>query len=152
MPFRMILLISTAASCLIFLGCTAATPQWRIDQNASLYESLSADHKALASKGKVAPGMSQSAVYLALGTPTRKIRGHRSDAPFERWEYLRRQPHLHHSFYAYQGLSFGRHSSAFGSFGVAPSIHYLPSHSGSVTFREGVVESWEFSNPRPRSY
>ena len=95
---RIFLLMATAAGCTIFLSCTAVTPEWRINQNASLYESLSESHRALASQGRIAKGMPQSAVYFALGTPTQKVRGHRSGTPFERWDYFRRQPHLHHSF------------------------------------------------------
>ena len=96
--------------------------------------------------------MTEPAVYLALGNPTRKVRGYRSDAPYERWEYSRMQPHMHHSFYAYQGLGLGRHRGSYGSFSLAPSIHYIPSRSASVTFRNGVVDSWEFSSPHPLTH
>ncbi len=144
-------LVASAASCMIFLGCTAATPDWRINQNDSLYQSLSEEHRRLASEGEIAKGMPQTAVYLAMGNPTRKVRGYHSDAPFERWEYLRRQPHFHHSLYAYQGLRFGRHGGNYGGFGLAPSIHYTPTHAATVTFRNGVVDSWETSNLRPSS-
>ena len=144
-------LVASAASCMIFLGCTAATPDWRINQNDSLYQSLSEEDRRLASEGEIAKGMPQTAVYLAMGNPTRKVRGYHSDAPFERWEYLRRQPHFHHSLYAYQGLRFGRHGGNYGGFGLAPSIHYTPTHAATVTFRNGVVDSWETSNLRPSS-
>ena len=143
--------VASAASCLIFLSCTATTPAWRINQNASLYQSLSEEHRRLASEGGIAKGMPHKAVYLAMGNPTRKVRGYRSDAPFERWEYLRRQPHFHHSFYAYQGLRFGRHGGTYGSFGLAPSIHYNLTHAATVTFLNGVVDSWEISNLRASS-
>lgn len=149
---RIILLLALATSSAIFLGCTAASPQWRITQNTSIYESLSDDHQKLASKGRIAKGMTEPAVYLALGNPARKIRGYRSDAPYERWEYSRMQPHMHHSFYAYQGLGLGRHGGSYGGFGLAPSIHYIPSQSASVTFRNGVVDSWEFSSPQPSAH
>ena len=143
--------VASAASCMIFLSCTAATPEWRINQNASLYQSLSEEHRRLASEGGIAKGMPPKAVYIAMGNPTRKVRGYRSDAPFERWEYLRRQPHFHHSFYAYQGLRFGRHGGTYGSFGLAPSIHYNLTHAATVTFLNGVVDSWEISNLRTSS-
>ena len=151
MRLPIIPLIAAAANCMVFLSCTAVTPEWRINQNASLYKSLSEEHRHLASKGEITKGMPQNAVYFAMGNPTRKIRGYDADAPFERWEYLRRQPHFHHSFYAYQSLGFGRHGGTYGGLGLAPSIHYTSTHAASVTFRNGVVESWELSNFRSSS-
>ena len=151
MRFSILPLIAAAANCMVFLSCTAVTPEWRINQNASLYKSLSEEHRRLASKGEITKGMPQNAVYFAMGNPTRKIRGYHADASFERWEYLRRQPHFHHSLYAYQGLGFGRHGGNYGGFGLAPSIHYTPTHAATVTFRNGVVDSWETSNFLPSS-
>ena len=144
-PLRTLALLAASAGCLGILSCTQGTPQSRIDRNASLYDSLPGKQRELVSRGRIAKGMSQSAVYLALGPPSRKIHGFREDAPFERWDYTRLQPHFHHSLRSYQG--FSRHGGRYHGFGFFPSIGYLPYRSASVTFRKNVVESWEHLEP-----
>ena len=149
---RILISLTVATGSLTTLSCMVATPQWRIERNTSLYHSLPDKHREMASRGTITKGMSQPAVYLALGTPSRKIRGFRNNASFERWDYTRLQPHFHHSFHTYHGYGSGRHGSRYHGFGFSPSIGYLPSRSASVTFQNGLVESWEFLDPRNSSH
>ena len=149
---RILIFLTVATGSLATLSCMVATPQWRIERNASLYESLPDNHRDLAGRGRITKGMSQSAVYLALGTPSRKVRGFRNNTSFERWDYTRLQPHFHHSFHTYHGYGLGRHGIRYHGFGFAPSIGYLPSRSASVTFRDSRVESWELLDPRNSSH
>ncbi len=149
---RTLTLLATATGCLATVSCTLGTPQARINRNPSLYDSLPDNHRELVNQGRIAKGMSQSAVHLALGPPNRKIQGFRDDASFERWDYTRLQPHFHHSFHTYHGYGLGRHGIRYHGFGFAPSIGYLPSRSASVTFRDSRVESWELLDPRNSSH
>lgn len=142
---RTLILLAAATGCLATLSCTLGTPQARIDRNTSLYDSLPGSHRELAGQGRIAKGMSQSAVYFALGPPNRKIQGFRDDASFERWDYTRLQPHFHHSFHSYQGLS--SHGGHYHGFGFFPAVGYLPYRSASVIFRKEVVDSWERLDP-----
>ena len=147
---RTLALLATATGCLATVSCTLGTPQARINRNPSLYDSLPDNHRELVNQGRIAEGMSQSAVHLALGPPNRKIQGFRDDASFERWDYTRLQPHFHHSFHSYQGLS--SYGDRYHGFGFFPAVGYLPYRSASVTFRKKVVDSWERLDPEHFSH
>jgi len=149
-PLRTLSALAASIGCLGILSCTQGTPQARIDRNASLYESLSGKHQELVSQGRIAKGMSQSAVHLALGPPSRRIQGFREDASFERWEYTRLQPHFHHTLQSYQALS--SYGGPYHGFGFSPVVGYLPYRSTSVTFRKKVVDSWERLSPEHFSH
>lgn len=136
-----------------------STPQTRIERNMSLYESLPPKHRELVSQGRIDKGMSTSAVYLALGNPSRKTRGFRDDKSFERWDYTRLQPRYYNSFYSYFGhgyghgygyghrYGYGRYGGRYHGFGFAPTVHYVPYRSASVLFHRGAVDSWEQLEP-----
>ena len=80
---RLLSALAACAAALLASSCMTATPQIRIDRNYSLYESLSPKHQELVQQGRIAKGMSKSAVYLALGDPSRKVRGYRNDRDFD---------------------------------------------------------------------
>lgn len=148
-PLRTLALLTSALGTLLLANCTIGTPQSRIDQNPSLYESLPSKHRELISKGRIAKGMSKSAVFLALGDPNRKTEGFRDDAAFERWDYTRLQPQYYNSFHSYHGFGHGhgRRGRHFHGYGFSPTIEYVPYRSASVLFRKGSVDSWERLDP-----
>jgi len=85
---RRLFLISTlglVAGALILESCS--TPETRISEHPDLYQSLSHRDQALATQGKIRAGMSRSAVWLAWGSPDRKIIGNVSGTPIETWVY-----------------------------------------------------------------
>ena len=142
--------LSCFAACAVAVlatSCTMSTPQARIERNVSLYDSLPPKHRELVSQGRIAKGMSTSAVYLALGEPSRKTRGFRENQSFERWDYTRMQPHYYNSFYSYFGRGYGRYGGRYSGFGFAPTIEYVPYRSASVLFHGGAVDSWEQLEP-----
>jgi hypothetical protein len=140
---------ATAMGALLLANCTMGTPQSRIDGNYSLYESLPAKHQELVSQGKIAKGMSKSAVFLALGNPSRKSEGFRDDTHFERWNYTRLQPRYYNSFQTIYGHGSSRrgHGRHYHGFAFAPTIEYAPYRSASVLFLRKVVDSWERLEP-----
>lgn len=79
------LLITTAAGALFFGGC--ATPEKRISQNPDLYHSLPVRHQQLVAQGRIAPGMSRDAVWLAWGSPEQKVNGFARGNTTETWVY-----------------------------------------------------------------
>lgn len=145
---RIFTLLAGASSALLLSNCTVGTPQSRIEANHSLYESIPAKHQALVSQGKIAKGMSKSAVFLALGDPSRKTEGFRDNTKFERWDYSRLQPIYTSSFHSFYGHGYGRYGRGrYHGFGFAPTIQYAPYRSASVIFHRDVVDSWEKLGP-----
>src|SRR5947199_10574580 len=62
-----------ALSALIVTSCE--TTESRISKHPEIYQNLSANDRALVSRGQIRPGMSQNTVWLAWGSPDRKITG-----------------------------------------------------------------------------
>src|SRR6516225_5715562 len=67
------LTFGVALSALITTSCE--TTENRISKNPEIYQRLSANDQAVVSRGQIRPGMSQNAVWLAWGSPERKIHG-----------------------------------------------------------------------------
>lgn len=80
------LALCLAASGLILTSCE--TTQDRISKNPEIYQRLSTSDQALVGRGQIRPGMSQNAVWLAWGSPDRKIVGNMAGRPTETWIYI----------------------------------------------------------------
>jgi hypothetical protein len=78
------LVIATAT--LILTSCS--TPQTRISDHPDLYQSLSQKDQALVSQGQIRISMSRTAVWLAWGSPDRKIVGNMGGGVTETWVYI----------------------------------------------------------------
>src|SRR5437773_10101568 len=74
-----------AGSALILASCS--TTETRISGHPEIYQTLSPGDQALVSQGQVRAGMSQGAVWLAWGSPDRKIVGNMRGRPTETWSY-----------------------------------------------------------------
>jgi len=90
---RWVLTLGTPVSALILAGCS--TTETRISGHPEIYQSLSARDQALVSQGQIRDGMSRNAVYLAWGSPDRKIVGNMRGRPTETWVYV------HYTTYSY---------------------------------------------------
>src|SRR5215471_4332918 len=66
---------------------SCSTPETRISERPDLYQSLSHRDQALVSQGQIRIGMSRTAVWLAWGSPDRKIVGNMGGGPTETWLY-----------------------------------------------------------------
>ena len=66
-------------------GCS--TPESRISENRSLYDTLPARQQQLVAQGQIAPGMSKNAVWLAWGNPGQKVNGYARGNATETWIY-----------------------------------------------------------------
>jgi len=153
------LTIGVAASALIFTSCE--TTGNRISKHPEIYQSLSASDQALVSRGQIRPGMSQNAVWLAWGSPERKIAGNMRGHQTETWIYLHYEtaPPLYYG--SAWGYGFGggvaivrtrHHGRGFVFFGdpfydpfyyayIPPSV-LVPSKT--VTFVNGRVVSFQY--------
>ena len=67
------LIIGAAAGAFLITSCETTAD--RISKNPEIYQRLSAQGPGAGSQGQIRPGMSQNAVWLAWGSPDRKIVG-----------------------------------------------------------------------------
>ena len=133
--------LAIATATLLLSSCS--TPQTRISENPNLYQSLSPKDQALVNQGQIRMGMSRSAVWLAWGSPDRKIVGNMGGGTTETWLYI---------YYATYYPPYG----PWGYFGdpfYDPFYYsYIPSISYPakvVTFARGRVVSYQYVASRP---
>ena len=133
--------LAIATATLLLSSCS--TPQTRISENPNLYQSLSPKDQALVNHGQIRMGMSRSAVWLAWGSPDRKIVGNMGGGTTETWLYI---------YYATYYPPYG----PWGYFGdpfYDPFYYsYIPSISYPakvVTFARGRVVSYQYVASQP---
>lgn len=128
-------------------NCSSSSPTGRIEKNPEIYNELSLREQELVSQGQIEEGMSPNGVFLALGSPDRRLEGSAEGKRTMRWDYTGLTPVYRNSFYGGYGRGFGhgrgRRGRGFGSFGFSPSIHYTPTRSHTVWFEDDSVRSWE---------
>ena len=119
---RWVLTLGTPISALILASCS--TTETRISGHPEIYQSLSARDQALVSQGQIRDGMSPNAVYLAWGSPDRKIVGNMRGRPTETWIYVHYTTYSYPYPYPYYGPGYG-FGYGFGltSVGVAERHH-----------------------------
>jgi hypothetical protein len=111
-----------AASAFIFASCS--TTETRISGHPEIYQTLSPNDQALVSQGKIRSGMSQNAVWLAWGSPDRKIAGNMRGRSTETWVYVNytTYPYPYYGPGPYYGAGFG-YGFGFTSVGFVGRHH-----------------------------
>jgi len=155
------LVIRAATSALFVTSCE--TTENRISKHPEIDQRLSANDQAMVSRGQIRPGMSPNAVWLAWGSPERKITGNMRGHPTETWIYISYEtaPYPYGGPYGPWGYGFGpgaafvrtrHHGHGFIFFGspfydpffyayVPPTI---PVPYKIVTFENGRVVSFQY--------
>ncbi len=157
-----------AASALILASCS--TTETRISRHPEIYQTLSSSDQALVSQGQIRAGMSQNAVWLAWGSPDRKIVGNMRGRPTETWIYINYTTYPYPYHYPYYGRGFG-YGFGFTSVGFVGSHHHggrsfvffgdpffdpfyysyippsIPYPTKTVTFANGRVVSFQYLVP-----
>ncbi len=136
--------LGVAAAALVVTGCS--TPQTRISEHPDLYQSLSQRDQALVTQGQIRIGMSKTAVWLAWGSPDRKIVGNMGGGPTETWLYIYYTtyypPYEPWGPWAFFGDPF--YDPFYYSY-IPPSIPYP---GKVVTFAYGRVASFQYVTSR----
>ena len=134
-------------------ACAPSTPEARIAAHPGLYEGLDEDQRELVRQGRIARGMSTSAVFLAWGRASSEFQGADERSSTLRWDYTGRRP-VHtttHTFGLgpryYGGYGRWGRCHPYGGFAVAPQVTYVPYLRASVWFRDGLVTRWERRRP-----
>jgi hypothetical protein len=119
--FYKVLTFSVVASAAILASCY--TTESRISGHPEIYQTLSPGDQALVSKGQIRAGMSQNAVWLAWGSPDRKIVGNMRGRPTETWVYVNYTTYPYSYPYPYPyGYGFG-YGFGYTSIGFAGAHH-----------------------------
>ena len=137
---------------LLLSSCFPATPQARIERNPEKFNALPAAHQELVKQGQIDSGMSQDAVYLAWGTPSRTFQGQRKNQMTERWDYAATEAV---PVYGSYGM-YGNDLSPYGPYGppcqyghlgrgyhIGSDFTYVPYRVASVWFTDRKLDSWE---------
>jgi hypothetical protein len=136
--------LAVATGTLIVTACS--TPQTRISEHPDLYQTLSPRDQALVNQGQIRIGMSRTAVWLAWGSPDRKIVGNMGGGPTETWLYIYYAtyypPYAPWGPWAYFGDPF--YDPFYYSF-IPPSIPYP---GKVVVFAKGRVASFQYVAPQ----
>ncbi len=132
---------------LLLTGCATTSISSRKQERLGSYNTLPAEQRLAVDTGQIKVGMSEDAVYIALGKPTQIIRGESSAGPTVTWLYLGTY------FEEYRGWSYyGHYHSYRGRYYTAPymTYDYAPRNyvRTEVRFDAGVVKVWR-SLPGP---
>jgi len=127
--------LSLATGALVLTSCS--TPQTRISDHPDLYQTLSHRDRALVGQGQVRIGMPRTAVWLAWGSPDRKIVGNMGGGPTETWIY---SYYATYPYYPPYGPWAPWDDPFYYSY-IPPSIPYP---GKVVTFANGRVASFQY--------
>jgi len=128
---------------LILTSCS--TPQTRISEHPDLYQSLPPRDQAPVSQGQIRTGMSRTAVWLAWGSPDRKIVGNMGAGRTETWLYIYYATCPYYPYYGpwdpYLGAPL---YDPFYYWDIPPNIPYP---GKVVSFTNGRVVAFQYLAP-----
>jgi hypothetical protein len=131
--------LAVATGTLILTGCS--TPQTRISEHPDLYQSLSRRDQAVVSQGQIRIGMSRTAVWLAWGSPDRKIIGNMGCGPTETWVYVY---YATCPYYPFEPLDEYFGAPLYDPFCYSWFPPSIPYPGKLVTFAHGKVVSYQY--------
>ena len=141
------LTLGLATGALILTSCS--TPETRISDHPDLYQSLSARDRALVSQGQIRPGMSRNAVWLAWGSPDRKIIANMRGHPTETWIYVYYATYPYYPYYGPYG-PYGPglgYSLGYTTVGVATGTTHHHGGCNFVFFGDPFYDPFFYSTP-----
>ena len=141
------LTLGLATGALIVTSCS--TPETRISDHPDLYQSLSAKDRALVSQGQIRPGMPRNAVWLAWGSPDRKIIANMRGHPTETWIYVYYATYPYYPYYGPYG-PYGPglgYSLGYTTVGVATGTTHHHGGCNFVFFGDPFYDPFFYSTP-----
>jgi hypothetical protein len=130
---------AVAAGALILTSCS--TPQTRISDHPDLYQSISHRDQTLINQGQIRIGMSRTAVWLAWGSPDRKIIGNMGGGTTETWVYIY---YANYPYYPYEPLDEYFGAPLYNPFCYSWFPPSIPYPGKLVTFAHGNAVSFQY--------
>jgi hypothetical protein len=130
---------AVAAGALILTSCS--TPQTRISDHPDLYQSISHRDQTLVNQGQIRIGMSRTAVWLAWGSPDRKIIGNMGGGTTETWVYIY---YANYPYYPYEPLDEYFGAPLYNPFCYSWFPPSIPYPGKLVTFAHGNAVSFQY--------
>lgn len=134
------LTLGLVTAAIVLTSCS--TPQTRISDHPDIYQSLSHRDQALVSEGQIRIGMSRTAVWLAWGSPDRKIVGNVGAGPRETWAYTYYATYPSYPCYGPWDPYFGAPLYYDPCYSCIPPN--VPYPGKVVTFANGRVVSFQY--------
>jgi hypothetical protein len=131
--------LGLATVAIVLTSCS--TPQTRISDHPDFYQSLSQRDQALVSQGQIRIGMSRTAVWLAWGSPDRKIVGNMGGGPTETWIYVY---YATYPYYPFEPLDEYFGAPLYDPFCYSWFPPSIPYPGKVVTFARGRVASFQY--------
>ena len=126
--------LAVATGMLILTGCS--TPETRISEHPDLYQSISHRDQA-----QIRIGMSRPAVWLAWGSPDRRIIGNMGGGTTENWVYTY---YASYPYYPYEPLDEYFGAPLYDPFCYSWFPQSIPYPGKVVTFANGRVASFQY--------
>jgi hypothetical protein len=136
--------LALATGVLILTSCS--TPQTRISEHPDLYQTLSHRDQALVGQGQIRVGISRRAVWLAWGSPDRKIVGNMGGGPTETWIYTYYASYPYYPYYSPLDYYFG--APLYDPFCYSWFPQSIPYPGKVVTFAHDRVASFRYVTSR----
>src|SRR3954470_15124403 len=132
-------ILAVVVGALVLASCS--TPQTRISEHPDLYQSISPRHQALVNQGQIRIGMSPPAVWLAWGSPDRRIVGNMGGGTTETWVYTY---YASYPYYPYEPLDEYFGAPLYDPFCYSSFPPSIPYPGRLVTFVHGRAVSSQY--------
>jgi hypothetical protein len=136
---KMIRLLFFLALPFLFFACS--TPETRSKERPDTFSRLSKEDQRLVMRGKITEGLSQDAVYIAMGHPYKKRNGRFQGKNTTSWIYGRLESYTL-SQYRYQYIRDGN-GRLFSVPVYDPVTEYRTVETFAVFFDQGKVIGWQ---------
>src|SRR3954451_15521323 len=137
--FLRALMLAVAASTLVLTGCS--TPQTRLSEHPDLYQTIPHRDQALVKQGQIRIGMSRPAVWLAWGSPDRRIIGNMAGGTTETWVYTY---YASYPYYPYEPLDECFGAPLYDPFCYSWFPPNIPYPGKLVPFARGKTVSFQY--------
>ena len=131
--------IAVAIGAVILTSCS--TPQTRISEHPDLYQSISHRDQALVNQEQIRIGMSRPTVWLAWGSPDRRIIGNMGGGTTETWVYTY---YAGRPYYPYEPLDEYFGAPLYDPFCYSWFPPSIPYPGKLVTFAHGKAVSFQY--------
>ena len=137
--FRNATLRLLCAGFAVLTGCTTSTVEKRKQERYGAYSALAPEMRSRVDAGQIKVGMTEDAVYIALGKPDQILQEETQAGATTRWHYLgaHLEEHRYSNYHPYRGR---RHSLLEPSYNM--EYYSRPYVRSEVVFRSGIVAEW----------